>query len=37
MRLRTQKKPIDHGDFLLAMILFGLFVLVAGLMATVLQ
>jgi hypothetical protein len=32
MRLNTPKKSIDIGDCLLAMILLGLFVLVAGLM-----
>jgi len=32
MRLRIQKKFIDYGDLLLATILLGLFVIVAGLM-----
>ncbi len=32
MWLRVQKKSIDYGDCLLAMILLGLFIIVAGLM-----
>jgi len=32
MRLRTHRKSVDYGDFLLAMILVGLLVMVAGLM-----
>jgi hypothetical protein len=32
MRLDTHKKSVDMGDCLLAIILLGLFVLVAGLM-----
>jgi len=37
MRLRTCKKPVDYGDLLLAMVLFGLFIMVAGLMAAVMH
>jgi hypothetical protein len=33
MKPRACKKSVDYGDFLLAMVLFGLFVMVAGLMA----
>ena len=37
MWLRVQKKSIDYGDFLLAMILLGLFIIVAGLMTVVIH
>lgn len=37
MWLRVQKKSIDYGDFLLAMILLGLFIIVAGLMIVVMR
>jgi len=33
MKPRTCKKSVDYGDLLLTMVLFGLFVMVAGLMA----
>jgi hypothetical protein len=37
MWLRVEKKSIDYGDVLLAMILLGLFIIVAGLMMAVMR
>jgi len=34
MRLKLHRKSVDYGDLLLATVLFGLFIVVLGLMIT---